>query len=93
MSALTSAARSHSFSPVIFNSGEVDTDRTYFNLADYIIMFENSYSYFSTGGGNTSLSTIKSMYRSKTIIDIYDFDGDSEVQGISELLNVSFSKS
>jgi hypothetical protein len=70
LSTLTTSARSHSFSPVIFNPGEVDTDRLYFNLADYIVMFENSYSYFSIGGENTSLSTIEPMYGSKTIIDI-----------------------
>jgi hypothetical protein len=51
MSTLTSAAREHSFSLVIFNPGVVDTVRMYFNLADYIVMFENSYAYYSTGGG------------------------------------------
>jgi hypothetical protein len=55
-------------------------------------MFENSYSYFSTGGGNTSLDTIEPMCRSKSIIDIYDFDGDATVQSgiVNELVGMGF---
>jgi hypothetical protein len=92
MSTLTTAACSHSFSLVIFNPGAVDTDRMYFNLGDYIIMFENSYSYFSTGGGNNSLSTIKPMYRSKSIIDIHHSDGDATVQSgiVNDLVGMGF---
>jgi len=63
-----------------------------FNLADYIVMFENSYFYFSTGGGNASLDTIEPMYRSKSIIDIYDFDGNATVQSgiVNDLLGMGF---
>jgi hypothetical protein len=92
ISKLTSSARSHSFSPVIFNPGEAGTDRMYFNLADFIVMFENTYAYYSTGGGNTSLDTIQPMYRSKSIIDIYDFDGDATAQNgiVNELVGMGF---
>jgi hypothetical protein len=92
MSTLTSAAREHSFSLVIFNPGIVDTVRMYFNLADYIVMFENSYGYYSTGGGNASLDTIEPMYRRKSIIDIYDFDDDAAVQNgiVNELVEIGF---
>jgi hypothetical protein len=55
-------------------------------------MLENSYAFYSTCGGNASLSTIEPVYWNGSIIDIYDFDGDATLQNaiVNKLIGKNF---
>jgi hypothetical protein len=76
MSNVTSYARSHIPSArVIFNPGVVP-DLMYFQLADYVNVFEDSYLAYSS----QTLGTIPTPIRAKSTVMIRDFTGSPSVQ-------------
>ncbi|KAI9642132.1 hypothetical protein NHQ30_008934 [Ciborinia camelliae] len=77
MSSIAANAHALNFT-VTFNPGTI-ADGQFFDIADKIVMIEDSYSTYSSGTGD-SLKKISSIEGRKSSVILYDFSGSSDQQ-------------
>jgi hypothetical protein len=87
MKALYTAARSHSFYPVVSNPGTI-VDTRYYAAADNIVIFEDVYSNFA----DADVTSLPAAYRGNSSVVVIDYTGTAAAQTtlVNQLVTAGF---